>query len=67
MPKFAKRYVLGVGVPISRGSVHGLAVGVCEFPLAVGRYEPLHWPLCLDRVDVPRYRLVLERVEADED
>ena len=71
MPKksadcFKDRYVLGEGHPWAMGlsSYHEIALGVTGM---LGEKVELDFPEELWAKDVPRYRLVLERVEPEED
>ena len=65
--KFKDRYVLGEGYPLVKGL--GPARNdphtelVMETEQLVGNRVPLNWPDELWDKDLPKYRLVLERVE----
>jgi hypothetical protein len=58
---FKKRYVLGVGYPyaLGLGPYTDFCLQECQ---TVGIRTRLNWPKELWQADLPRYRLVLERV-----
>jgi len=60
--KFKDRYVLGVGYPWAYGTSNHEQIGINAFP---NRNLPivLAWPYELWERDVPKYRLILERVK----
>ena len=61
--RFADRYVLGEGYPWGYGPLEReTAVGVNKYPLGVDAVG-LKYPPALYNKELPKYRLVLERVE----
>jgi hypothetical protein len=60
--KFQKRYVLGEGFPWAIGTAPYKEIGLSQSQLGV-LLNALYFPSELWSKDVPRYRLVLERVD----
>lgn len=59
--KFRKKYVLAEGYPWAYGTRPFMSIGVNEEHIGVNA-KNLNWPMELNSADLPKYRLILERI-----
>lgn len=62
--KFKRKYILGEGYPWAIGFGKYLQVSMCKKKSGVNMIE-LNWPAELWSQDIPKYRLVLEKVKEE--